>query len=795
MLYRNLKKMLRIMPFFLLFLIINMAVIQYGTFDIISTKYGYCSTITGNLANNLPLGLYLSKDNYNQIKQWYSSRKGESYRFNFNKPEKYYLPIQRALRKNETIDENEYKRPSGIWHVTACAFCFALTGNMEAGNAVREMLLHFSGFRNWKKHPAAIAPFEESLIILQMVISYDLIYSILSETDKKIIATAIEVNGLQPIKKHVIEGNRWTTKEQPYNGNPGFLQHSNQAPTFLGAMYLSSRLLYHYTNDDKYKNQYIMTARAIQSFLRKYFPEDGSVTAATGYYLRTIQELSYIIQPMASSLGMAIDEFLPHGAKNPFTYAMYLRSMAVPKGIDAEKIPLLINFGDSSYNSLVYNPFTKKTIGNKYYGIAVWSALINDPDLAWIYKTYVKDLKLKFNESAVSLVSHYYRFIKENQTQYVKPKVELEHLFKKSGLYIWRDSFVQGDKLFALSKRGFYRGDHLHNDQNNFLLEAFGERYFTDLGVNYKLEKKRGFSKSINHNTITINRQDNKDGRNRQKITPYLTTEFLNYARSDSSYIKQEDPLEKLRNGYTSKNTDHMVRSVIYLKPNYYVIGDSIHNLKKEKVECNFVSSCPLDIKDKYIQYQGKNSSCFQFLAASTNIVMKQRQLLDDSDNIIYGLSAETALGVNQVSFLNFLYPTNHKQIPLIKKETNETGISIKIINKGVDDQIVQKGDRVKDVKIGDIQSDCEYIVLRKRKNIITCIGFFQGTFLKIKGHRIIQTDKKASLICYLLKNNVFGESISPERTLVNFQMFNDPIILTLSETDEDGYSSFASLR
>jgi len=517
------------------------------------------------------------------------------------------------------------------------------------------------------------------------------------------------------------------------------------------------------------------------------------VTAATGYYLRTIEELSYIIQPMASSLGMTMDEFLPHGAKNPFTYAMYLRSVAVPNGIDADKIPLLIAFGDSSYNSLVHSPFKNKSMGNKYYGIAVWSALINDSNLAWIYKTYAGDFK--FHESAVSLVSHYYRFIKKNQTQYVKPKVELEHLFKKSGLYIWRDGFEQGDKLFALSKRVFYKGDHLHNDQNNFLFEAFGERYFTDLGVNYKLEKKRGFSKSINHNSITINGQDNKDGRNRQEITPYLTTEFLNYARSDSSYIKQEDPLEKIRNGYTSKDTDHMVRSVIYLKPNYYIIGDSIHNIEKNKTECNFVSSCQPEIKDKYIQYKGKKSSLFQFLSASTNIVVNQRRLLDDRDNAIYGLSAETASGVNQVSFLNFLYPTDHRQIPLVKKAINKTGISIKIINKTDNDQIVQKGVRIKAAKIGNIQSDCEYVVLRKRNDIITCIGFFQGTFLKINGHRIIQTDKKASLICYLLKNNVFGESISPEGTLVNFQIFNDPIVLTLSETDEDGYTSFASLR
>ena len=238
-----------------------------------------------------------------------------------------------------------------------------------------------------------------------------------------------------------------------------------------------------------------------------------------------------------------------------------------------------------------------------------------------------------------------------------------------------------------------------------------------------------------------------------------------------------------------------MVRSVIYLKPNYYIIGDSVHNTKKGKVECNFVSACPMDVEEKYIQYRGRKSHLYQFLLSSERIDINTRQLLDDRDNFVSGVSIETASDTDQVSYLNLLYPTDQRQPPFIKTNKDETGLSIQLISTSEDDLILQKSVQEKIVTIGDVQSDCEYIVLRKRDGNLFCIGFFQGTFLKIKDRKIIQTDKKTSLICYLLRNNVFGEAISSEETLVRFSMFNDQILLTLSETDETGYSSFASVR
>jgi len=765
--------------------------ILISLFAFFETTPGYCSSSVGETIN-LPLGLYLSRDNFDQIKAYYASGRGDADRFDIKHPEKYFGHIQWGLKETRTTLSKAYKRPKGLYHISSCAFCYAITGNIEAGNSVKEMLMLLSGFDNWHIK-GKTAPFEESFIVRQMVVCTDLIYSLLSDQERDLIARAIEKNGLRPIKDHVIGRHHWTTKDFPYRGGPGFLQYSNQGPTYLGALYLGSRLLYHHTGYEKYREDYLAAANAIHSLIRKYFPDDGSVTAATGYYLRTLLELSYIIQPMAKSLGMSMDEFLPPGAKNPYLFSLYLRSNAVPKGVDPAKTPMLINFGDSSYNSIIYDPYTRKSLGNNYFGLAVWSAHVGDPALQWMHNTYTGGFK--FNESAVSLVSHYYRDLLTSDLVVAEPRLEKEKLFSRAGLFIWRDGWNQGDKLFALNKRVFYQGDHLNHDQNTFLLEAFGERYFTDLGVNYKLDKIRGLSSSVHHNTITINGQKTKDGRNRREIRPYLTTHELNFARSDSSYYQETEPLPKLRNGYTAKEADKMIRTVMYLKPDYYVIGDTVHCKAKATIQSNFVSACPFTVKENRVIYSGRASSLFQFLVTSAPVQLKQAQLLDDRSKPAYGLKAETQVPVTQASFLNILYPTGDHLPPVVTKEVNLSGIAVKIHSNDREDHILQKGVDQETFRIDDIESDCEYIVIRRQNGRITCLGFFEGSFLNIDDQAVLETDKTASMIINVSKSNISGEAVSPENTYVQFSFFKKPIALTLSDTDENGYSTFASLR
>ncbi|MBU4035564.1 MAG: hypothetical protein KKA35_03950, partial [Proteobacteria bacterium] len=687
--------------------------------------------------DGLPLGLYLNHQNFEEIRHWYSQGGGEADKFHFNKPRQHWQPIAKSML-NLDLNNTAYKHPPGLWHLSACAFAYALTGDKECGQAVRKMLLYLANMKSWTRNDLA-APEEESFIVTRVVICYDLVYTMLSKNDREKIAQAVENNGLQPLRKFIINQGNWTLNKAQYNGNQGYLQYSNQGAMYLGALYLSARLLYQHTGNEIYKNEYVKTARATQVLLQNYFPADGSVSAAPGYYLLTLDVLSDLIVPMAQSIDMRVDEFLPVGAHNPFLFALYLRSNASPAK-NAAKYPLIVPFGDSSYTYLTYDPVKQAAVGANYLALAVWSGYISDPYLLWIYNQYAVTSDI---ESASSLVSHYYRSIINKNISPAKPLIPNEHLFETSGLLLWRDGFEQGDKMFALWKRGYQRGDHLHNTQNDILLEAFGERYLTNRGVNYARDKELGLSLSYNHNSITVDWKNNRDGATRKSIKPFLASQYLNYARSDASFnddqeFIKKDPWKKEWIGAVSPDTPYAVRSVLYVKPDYYIVFDSILNKRPLSVQCNFVSGVPLNITEPWVTYNGKDSFLYQYTVISDKgAVFNKRETVDDKARKTWMLSIDTNKTVKDISFLNILFPVKaEEKRPLIDKLSNRTGTKIVVAHNKSKELIIQKNQLENIAVIGDTKTDGEIAILLYKDNQLLGAGLFGGTFLEVAGKK-----------------------------------------------------------
>lgn len=747
--------------------------------------------------HGLPLGFYLNRQNFEEIRTWYAQGIGEAGKFHYKNPRRHWKPVADSLLKID-LENRSYKSPPGIWHLSACAFAFALTGDRDCGEAARKMLLYLANQTSWTLQ-GSLAPAEEGFIVRQVVICYDLIYPMLEKQDREQIAQAVEKNGLVPLRKYLIDRGNWTLSYAAYNGNPGYLQHSNQGAMYLGALYLGERLLYQHTGDPVHKNDYIKAARATQVLLENYFPADGSISAAPGYYLLTLAVLSDLIVPMAQSLELRVDEFLPPGARNPFLFSLYLRSNA-SQVKNADKYPLIVPFGDSSYNYLIYDPVRKSSSWGTYYALAVWSAYISDPQLLWMYNQFA-GMPYEYMESASSLVSHYYRAIVAKSILPAEPSISNERLFDNAGLFVWRDGFKQGDKMFALWKRAYKEGDHLHNTQNNIMLEAFGERYLTDRGVNYAKEKELGLTLSYNHNSVTIDRENNRDGFTRTEIVPYLVSEHLNYARSDASYrdqapFIQKDPWRKWHIGAVSEKSDNAVRSVLFVKPDYYVVFDSLHNIKPASVQCNFISAAPLTINDRWITYRGKISTMEQYTASPEKMAFQTRNMVDSRNEPVWGLSIETDRAVNEASFLNLFFPLRNGALkPDIRRESNETGTKLIVIRSSSKELVIQKKYSAPFASIGGFRSDAEITILLYRNGTFFGGGMFNGTFIERDNKKIVSTDSKSSLIFYILPDNVYGTAQSEEGTRVTFSLWNKPILLTLSGTDGKGYSSFASFR
>jgi len=677
--------------------------------------------------------------------------------------------------------------------LTSAGFAYALTGNIECGNSVKQMLLYLSGLTNWSGE--ARAPFEQSFIVTQMVISYDLVNPLLSDSDRERICEAIRELGLKPLRAHIVDRHSWQTQYDPYRGNPGYLQYSNQAPSYFGAIFLGNLLLYKVTNDEKYKHEFMSAIHVIQAFMRNYFGRDGGTAAATGYYFRTLQELAYIIKPMAVESGKSVSDFIPYTAQNPFAFPLHFKSNSrINKG---GKSAFLFAFGDSTITPFVYNYIDKAPPDRRYTALCVWSAYVDNPELRRLYQKYVHD-DIQYIESATTLTSHYYRSQALRQGEAGTAGLGNEVIFRDAGIFLWRDGFNVGDKLIALAKRVNKPGDHLHYDQNVLYLEAYGERYLTDRGVNYSREKFQRFSSSEFNNAVTVNKANNIDGNNRIEIKPYLVTEYMNYALSDASYVSamDKDKWRRLRSGAVSKYTKQALRSLVYVKPNYYILIDDLGLKEPQNIEENFVSENEYTINNGLIVFNGVHSRMEMYIANSRDYILKGESLLNDKGDQVYGLSVRKKNKVKRASFASILYPyKNGEDRPVINSQSNPTGTIIYIKRHEYTDVILKKNRNEKLVNINGYVSDADIAVLAYKGGNSMRIGIFGGASLMFNKKKLIDADKRLSLVFGFDGNNVHGEAQVQEGTLVKFGVGEEEIQMTLSNSDRDGYVPFASFH
>ncbi len=288
-------------------------------------------------------------------------------------------------------------------------------------------------------------------------------------------------------------------------------------------------------------------------------------------------------------------------------------------------------------------------------------------------------------------------------------------------------------------------------------------------------------------------------GNSRKEIYPHLTSECLNYARSDFSYNKtvEQDAWRKLRAGAISKKSDHAVRSVIYVKPDYYILFDSVHNITPATVEANFVSECNFDVDDRLLTFRGTSSNLYMYVAAPAYFSISRRELVDDKNKGIYGLSVETGKKVEEVAILNLLFPVKEgSSMPGIKRIATKNGTYIEVSRGNFKEIIIQKTFSSQQISINNYKTNCEISILLFQKDKMVGGGFFNGTYFSFGNADMIITDKNASLIYYILPNNIYGEAQVKEGTRVKFSFWdNKPIALTLSNTDGNGYTPFCSFR
>ncbi|MCF6177166.1 MAG: hypothetical protein L3J71_15525 [Victivallaceae bacterium] len=757
------------------------------------------------LSRVLPLELTLTKDEIAPIRQFYLKGKGEAKRLRQDVIKKYYVGSIKKIVANLDLSKPGEKVPRGTLHMPTLAFMYTVFGKKEHGELAKKLLLYTVRLKTWTRYVNGrpYAPFKESNVLKSVLITFDLLNPLLTDSERKEVYNAVKIKGYDAINSFFEKYNKdaWVNRYPAYDAGPGYLQDSNQAAFYLGAMFFAQKFLYYYTGNIKYKYEYMINARAVKHLITKYFNRDGGVNAATGYYMLTLTQLADIVKPMARALKLKYTDFISPPARDPFKFLMYLRANVYLDEL-GDAFRYYIAFGDSTVNSFNFDKKHNKSLGVRWHAAVVWSSMFSDPGLLWIFNNYL-DPYLKNGttplESPNTFVSYYYLDKIKKKIKAAPPLIENDKNFAVTGLVLWRDGFSKDDKLFAMQKRNYKRGDHLNRDQNVILLQAYGERYLAQRGVNYALDRKPGFPKfadSYNKNSITINYKNSSDGFNRQQMKPYFQTERLNFVKSDASYIKRGNKyLDARMSGAIAAIGDNVTRSVLYVKPDYYIVYDSVHTTALATMQNNFISYNQSTAKNELITYVGKKSKLYQYVVAPAKYKLVTGSLPDDRKQQTYRNSIETTASTTYTAFVNLFYPVKKgASPPVIETARNRAGAFINVKRGRKYEIILQKNYAAPKIVIKGYETDADLaVIFYNADNEIYAVGIFGGTYLIAKKNRIYRATATSSVIYNMIGKYIYGKANANPNTLHTFYIDGKKTYLTFSNADADGYATFST--
>ncbi len=288
--------------------------------------------------------------------------------------------------------------------------------------------------------------------------------------------------------------------------------------------------------------------------------EDGGTFQGTGYW-RYTTIYGKLLADALDMLGM-IDLYKKPAAKNEFEYAMYM----YPNGSVGA-------FGDQSYEPVgVYHAQSMGELYRKY----------QDPEIAW----FINEVD---SVPALNEPNSMHMFIPIDAKTKPPHTRKNGHLFKETGVAAMHSQLENPKRIslfFRSSKSGAY--NHAHPDQNSFIIQAFGEQLAIDSGYydSYYSEHDKNYSRrTYAHNAITFgggigqeyNRNNNGEENLKLKgnIEGFVTTPYFDSVTGNA---------KKSYNG----NLDKAKRSIIYLRPDVFIIADDLKYKNDEKTTFEF---------------------------------------------------------------------------------------------------------------------------------------------------------------------------------------------------------------
>jgi len=431
---------------------------------------------------------------------------------------------------------------TALGRITFLAALYRMAGDKRFAERARQEMLAAAGFDDWDpNHFLDVAEMTAALAI-----GYDWLFDTLSPEDRASIKTAIIEKGLKPGLAAYEKGEWWTKVSHNWaNVCAGGLS--------LGALAIADE------EPEIARRVLDVTRKAMDKPMATFAP-DGGLPEGPGYWVYATRYTVLYIAALETALGDDLGLSKYEGFDQTGFFRIHTNG---PAG-------KAFNFADAS----------------EFAGVAsqmFWlSRHFNQPAFA----VSERDYSAKWGD-----VFHLLWW-DDRGTSLAEMNVPTDALFRKVAVACFRGKWEDPRTFYVAFKGGNNSANHAHLDLGSFVLDAFGQRWASDLGADdYGLPDYFGKlrwtyyrTRTEGHNTLLID-DANQTIDAKAPIIAYLSTPDRAFAVADLSAA------------YTFHNAK-VWRGIELLNRNAVVVQDEVDAPQPVKVQWNLHTTAGIQIAD-----------------------------------------------------------------------------------------------------------------------------------------------------------------------------------------------------
>ena len=282
--------------------------------------------------------------------------------------------------------------------------------------------------------------------------------------------------------------------------------------------------------------------------------EDGGWSKGTGYWTYAFTRDKWFMDTMMYS--GYIDYYDKAWARNEVNWALYM-------------------YPDNSYGSFGDEAGLNKPGTSHIMGLSKLGKYTDNPVAYWL-RNKIGNIATQYGSGAFDAILYADTADEVGEAPIAYPNA---HLFPDQGMVAMHSSVVNSNRTSLYFRSGQYGSyNHMHADQNAFMIEHNGNRLASKSGFydSYHSTHDKGFTRqTFAHNSITYNggfgqKDDSKDANG--NIKQFVTHLDFDAAVGDA------------KNAYVG-NIDKFDRTIIYLRPDSYIVVDDLENDTEQTYE------------------------------------------------------------------------------------------------------------------------------------------------------------------------------------------------------------------